>query len=234
MSAGRPGLTGPPAGPGRRRPPASGGRASFRRRSCAAWSPRPHVLRHPPPRLSGMWGPAGTRPLNSRRTGAPAWHVQEETSEATAPARWGRNRVRVFPDPRTGMIQIEWRVDGRRVSRSLGHRDWKRAEKQADLFADGQLRLTPRKRARTNATSGPLTLGTLPGHLRQGGDAHQGQPDPEARLGRDEAVPQVLREEPRPLDALPSGTGTGSSGTGGRVRPATGASRPRTRRLPET
>ena len=59
------------------------------------------------------------------------------------------------------MIQIEWRVDGRRVSRSLGHRDWKRAEEQADQFADGRLRLTPRESARTNATPRPLTLGTL-------------------------------------------------------------------------
>ena len=27
---------------------------------------------------------------------------------------WGRNRVRVFPDPKTGLFQIEWREDGRR------------------------------------------------------------------------------------------------------------------------
>ena len=75
--------------------------------------------------------------------------------------KWGRNRVRIFRDPRTGMIQIEWRVDGRRVSRSLGHRNWKRAEEQADQFADGKLRLTPRKKAQTNATPRPLTLGAL-------------------------------------------------------------------------
>ena len=23
--------------------------------------------------------------------------------------KWGRNRVRVFPDPKTGILQIEWR-----------------------------------------------------------------------------------------------------------------------------
>ena len=32
---------------------------------------------------------------------------------------WGRNRVRVFPDPKTGLIQIEWRENGRRLTRSL-------------------------------------------------------------------------------------------------------------------
>ncbi len=40
---------------------------------------------------------------------------------------WGRNRVRVFPDPKTGLFQVEWRENGRRLSRSLGHRDWVRA-----------------------------------------------------------------------------------------------------------
>ena len=37
---------------------------------------------------------------------------------------WGRNRVRVFPDPRTGIMQVEWREDGRKLRRSLRHRDW--------------------------------------------------------------------------------------------------------------
>ena len=74
---------------------------------------------------------------------------------------WGRNRARIFPDPRTGIIQIEWRVDGRRVSRSLGHRDWKRAEEQADQFANGELRLTPREKPPTIRAPRPLTLGAL-------------------------------------------------------------------------
>ena len=30
---------------------------------------------------------------------------------------WGRNRVRVFPDPKTGLFQIEWRENGRRLSK---------------------------------------------------------------------------------------------------------------------
>ena len=50
---------------------------------------------------------------------------------------WGRNRVRVFPDPKTGLLQIEWRENGRRLSKSLKHRDWARAKKQADEFAAG-------------------------------------------------------------------------------------------------
>ena len=48
---------------------------------------------------------------------------------------WGRNRVRVFPDPKTGLIQIEWREQGRRRSKSLGHRDWARGKRQADEVA---------------------------------------------------------------------------------------------------
>ena len=74
---------------------------------------------------------------------------------------WGRNRVRVFPDPRTGVIQIEWREKGRRITRSLGHRDWARAKIQADeVAAAGPIR--PRRRGRKGgAAPGPLTLRTL-------------------------------------------------------------------------
>ena len=50
---------------------------------------------------------------------------------------WGRNWVRVFPDPKTGLYQIEWRDNGRRLTRSLKHRDWRRAKRQADEFAAG-------------------------------------------------------------------------------------------------
>ena len=35
---------------------------------------------------------------------------------------WGRNRVRVFADPKTGLYQIEWRDNGRRLTRSLKQR----------------------------------------------------------------------------------------------------------------
>ena len=47
----------------------------------------------------------------------------------------GRNRVRVFSDSKTGLMQIEWRENGRRLTRSLKHRDWSKAKRQADEFA---------------------------------------------------------------------------------------------------
>ena len=72
---------------------------------------------------------------------------------------WGRNRVRVFPDPRTGVIQVEWREHGRRLTRSLGHRDWARAKRQADKVAAGIARPGVRGRAETEPE--PLTLETL-------------------------------------------------------------------------
>ena len=50
---------------------------------------------------------------------------------------WGRNRVRVFPDPKTGLFQVEWRENGRRLSRSLKHPDWRLAKKQADAGSSG-------------------------------------------------------------------------------------------------
>ena len=72
---------------------------------------------------------------------------------------WGRNRVRVFPDPKTGLLQIEWREYGRRLSRSLGHRDWALAKRQADEFAAGFL--GPELRGKLDTEPEPLTLETL-------------------------------------------------------------------------
>ena len=72
---------------------------------------------------------------------------------------WGRNRVRVFPDPKTGLFQIEWRENGRRLSRSLKHRDWRRAKRQADEFAAGYL--GPEFHRKAEAESEPLTLERL-------------------------------------------------------------------------
>ncbi|MXX35346.1 MAG: site-specific integrase [Gemmatimonadetes bacterium] len=72
---------------------------------------------------------------------------------------WGRNRVRVFPDPKTGLIQIEWRENGRRLSRSLGHRNWARAKTQADQFAAGFT--GPKFHGEATAEPEPLTLETL-------------------------------------------------------------------------
>ncbi len=72
---------------------------------------------------------------------------------------WGRNRVRVFPDPKTGLLQIEWRENGRRLTRSLKHRDWSRAKRQADEVAAG--RAPSELRDKAQAEPEPLTLKAL-------------------------------------------------------------------------
>ena len=69
---------------------------------------------------------------------------------------WGRNRVRAFPDPKPGLFQLEWREDGRSLTRSLGHREWVRAKKQADKFAAGFSGPDPNGKA--VAEPEPLTL----------------------------------------------------------------------------
>ena len=72
---------------------------------------------------------------------------------------WGRNRVRVFPDPKTGLFQVEWRENGRRLTRSLGHRDWVKAKRHADEFAAGFATLQPNGKA--EAVPEPITLEKL-------------------------------------------------------------------------
>ena len=72
---------------------------------------------------------------------------------------WGRNRVRVFPDPKTGLYQMEWRENGRRLTRSLRHRDWMRAKREADEFAADFV--GPDLNGKADAEPEPLTLGTL-------------------------------------------------------------------------
>ena len=72
---------------------------------------------------------------------------------------WGRNRVRVFPDAKTGLYQIEWRENGRRLTRSLKHRDWRRAKRQADEFAAGFA--GPETGGEAEAKPEPLTLEKL-------------------------------------------------------------------------
>ena len=72
---------------------------------------------------------------------------------------WGRNRVRVFPDPKTGLYQMEWRENGRRRTRSLGHREWVRAKRQADEFAAGFA--DPDLNGKAEAEPEPLTLAKL-------------------------------------------------------------------------
>ena len=83
----------------------------------------------------------------------------KRSRRAYSAGEWGRNRVRVFADPKTGMYQIEWRESGRRLSRSLRHRDWRRAKRQADEFAAGFV--LPEVNGSRNAEPEPLTLETL-------------------------------------------------------------------------
>ena len=72
---------------------------------------------------------------------------------------WGRNRVRAFSDPKTGLFQLEWRENGRRLTRSLGHREWVRAKRQADEFAAGFA--GSEQNGKAEAEPEPLTLGGL-------------------------------------------------------------------------
>ena len=67
--------------------------------------------------------------------------------------------MRVFPDPKTGIYQIEWRENGRRLTRSLKHRDWARAKRQADEVAAGLAVHEPAGKA--EAEPEPLTLEKL-------------------------------------------------------------------------
>jgi len=59
-------------------------------------------------------------------------------------SRRNLQRRRMGPEPgeglprsQAGLYQIEWRENGRRLSRSLKHRDWSRAKRQADEVAAG-------------------------------------------------------------------------------------------------
>jgi integrase len=71
----------------------------------------------------------------------------------------GRNRVRTFACPKTGIMQIEWREGGRKLSKSLKHRDFEKAKRQADQFAASYV--APRPEAEAASPPEPLTLGKL-------------------------------------------------------------------------
>ena len=81
----------------------------------------------------------------------------ERSRRSYGAGEWGRNRVRVFPDLKTGLYQMEWRENGRRLTRSLGHRSWTRAKRQADEFAAGFAEVNGRRESEPK----PLTLGGL-------------------------------------------------------------------------
>ncbi|MCZ0934951.1 MAG: hypothetical protein OXJ54_07195 [Gemmatimonadetes bacterium] len=83
----------------------------------------------------------------------------KRSRQSYSAGEWGRNRVRVFPDPKTGLFQIEWREGGRRLTRSLKHSDWVRAKLQADQFAAGYA--GPEIEDGEQAEPEPLTLERL-------------------------------------------------------------------------
>lgn len=104
------------------------------------------------------------RPFN--RTDSAVHHEWNRMKTRTKRARRvysvgerGRNRLRIFPDPRSGMFQIKWRENGLSPSRSPKHRDWVRAKRQ----------LTPTK-AKTSQRSdravARMFLRLLGGHRR--------------------------------------------------------------------
>ena len=85
--------------------------------------------------------------------------ARTKTSQRYAAGEKGRNRVWVFPDPKTGMFQIEYRRNGRREARSLKHRDFEKAKEQADKLAANFPSAEPEPEA--NREPEPLTLGRL-------------------------------------------------------------------------
>ncbi len=128
---------------------------------------------------------------------------------------WGRNRVRVFPDPKTGLIQIEWREDGRRLTRSLGHRDWTRAKRQADEGAAGWAGTNLADEVQAEPT--PLTLEAL--FDIYGEEVTPTKSDPSQTYDR-AAMKMFLWQGPEARDALPARLGwVHPSEAGGQGRP---------------
>ena len=154
-------------------------------------------------------------PFGYSRTGR---HRYERTWYTPRPQGYrGRNRVRVFPDPKTGLYQVEWRENGRRLTRSLGHREWTRAKRQADEFAAGFA--GPELNGKAEAEPEPLTLEKLfdiYGEEVTPTKAETSQRSTGRRRGcssgssEGAAVPRRYR----------NATGIGSSGRGGQARSA--------------
>ncbi len=125
----------------------------------------------------------------------------KRTRRSHSAGNWGRNRVRAFSDPRTGIIQIEWREEGRRRTRSLGHRDWARAKGQADQFAAGFFRAQLLDGADTHA--GPLAAEAL---VDTSGEEVKPTAGELSRRDDGDAVTRFLRAFGRSRDAGTSAT----------------------------
>ncbi|MYE44160.1 MAG: site-specific integrase, partial [Acidobacteria bacterium] len=127
--------------------PASGHGPPVAFRACRHWSGRPCRAKF---RSRRSCSPSVERNRMMART--------RRSRRSYGAGEWGRNRVRVFPDPKTGLFQLEWRENGRRLSRSLKHRDWRRAKRQADEFAAGFI---DAPNGKAEAKREPLTLDKL-------------------------------------------------------------------------
>ena len=127
----------------------------------------------------------------------------------------------MFPDPKTGILQIEWREQGRRLTRSLGHREWVRAKRQADESAAGFA--GPDLNGKAEAEPEPLTLGELFDIYGEEVTPAKGE---KARQGDRAAMAMFLKFSAGAEGRKPchSGTGTASSGSAGRARSAPVAS----------
>ena len=113
---------------------------------------------------------------------------------------WGRNRVRIFPDPKTGIFQIEWRENGRRRTRTLKHRDWVRSQQHLleTLFDIYREEVTPTKANGPRGTNGPRRRCSL----SSSADTASPRRPPAGSTRRDPLQPRRdhLRRMPRGLE----------------------------------
>ena len=63
-------------------------------------------------------------------------HRKQRETPSYVTGEKGKNRVRVFTDPRTGKVYLEYRDhQGRKARTACGHRDFASAKAQADELA---------------------------------------------------------------------------------------------------
>ena len=76
--------------------------------------------------------------VQSIERGIERWHARNEVGAAYGAGEWGPEPGPGVPRPE-GPACSSWsgERDGRRLTRSLGHREWVRAKRQADEFAAG-------------------------------------------------------------------------------------------------
>ncbi len=84
-------------------------------------------------------------------------HRKQRETPSYVTGEKGKNRVRVFTDPRTGKVYLEYRDgQGRKARTACGHRDFASAKAQADQLA-AQLRRPDRGRSGRSRSPSSLT-----------------------------------------------------------------------------